>query len=93
MLSKILRLKGHGISILVPYYCSDPNNQRAKNWSWLLQYWKKQLPGSEIIMGTDLEVGKNNLPFSQFCGVNLKRIQDPSSGGIGIKLNIPHKKL
>ena len=36
---------------------------------------------------------KNNLTLSKPRGKNLNKIHDPSSGGIGIKLNIPHKKL
>ena len=34
---------------------------------------------------------KNILTFSALCGKNLKRIHDPSRGGIGIKLNNPSK--
>ena len=36
---------------------------------------------------------KNAFTPSRLAGKNLNRIHDPSSGGIGIKLNIPHKKL
>ena len=36
---------------------------------------------------------KNIFAFSAPNGKNLKRIQEPSSGGIGTKLNIAHKKL
>ena len=68
-MAKFLKLKGYGISILVPFHSSDPNNQRAKNWKWLCEYWKKQLPGAEIIVGVDSIAG-NGIPFSKSCAVN-----------------------
>jgi hypothetical protein len=67
---KLFRLRGHGISILVPFHSSDANNQRAKNWKWLYKYWRKQLPGAEIIVGVDAEAGINGKPFSKSCAVN-----------------------
>jgi glycosyltransferase involved in cell wall biosynthesis len=69
-LNSIVRRKGYGISILVPFHTTDTNSQRAKNWEWLHKYWKKQLPGAELIMGVDSEVGKDNKPFSKSCAVN-----------------------
>ncbi len=36
---------------------------------------------------------RNNFIFSNLSGKNVKRIWDPSKGGIGIKLKIPHIKL
>ena len=68
--AKIFKCKGHGISILVPFHSSDPNNQRTKNWNWLHKYWRKQLPGAEIIIGVDSEAGVNGKPFSKSCAVN-----------------------
>jgi len=66
---KLFRLRGHGISILVPFHSNDPHNQRAKNWAWLHRYWRKQLPGAEIIIGVDEEAGPNT-PFSKSCAIN-----------------------
>jgi glycosyltransferase involved in cell wall biosynthesis len=68
--SKLFHCRGYDISIIVPFHASDPNNQRAKNWAWLHQYWHKQLPGAEIIIGTDNFAIKNNKPFSKSCAVN-----------------------
>lgn len=68
--SIIFDRKGCGISILVPFYSPDLENQRAKNWKWLKQYWAKQLPGAEIIIGIDSEAGKDNKSFSKSCAVN-----------------------
>ena len=68
--AKIFRRKGYGISILVPFYSSDVNNQRAKNWEWLRKYWCNQLPGAEIIIGEDIEAITKNKPFSKSCAVN-----------------------
>jgi len=67
--AKALKLKGYGISILVPFHCYDKQGHRAKNWEWLAKYWKKQLPGAEVIVGIDSEV-TNNIPFSKSKAVN-----------------------
>jgi len=67
---ELLKTKGHGISIIVPFHSSDPTNQRAKNWKWLHKYWRKQLPGAEVIIGADHEAGKNGKAFSKSCAVN-----------------------
>jgi beta-lactamase class D len=62
---------GYGISILVPFHCPDPENQRSKNWVWLKQYWEQQLPGAEIIMGEDsISMNDSSVPFSKSVAVN-----------------------
>lgn len=61
------RKKGHGVSILIPFRCSDPTNQRVKNLEWLKQYWANQLPGAEIIVGDDPSTDR---PFSKSVAVN-----------------------
>jgi hypothetical protein len=62
--------RGHGISILIPFQCSDNSNQRAKNWDWLEKYWKAHLPGAEIIMGSDSDAARLTIPFSKAAAVN-----------------------
>lgn len=37
------------ISLLIPFSSKDP--VRRKNFQWLLQYWKHELPDAEIIIG------------------------------------------
>lgn len=64
--SLLLSRKGHGISLIVPFGCSDPEDQRQKNWKWLQAYWKAQLPGAEIIIGED----RDGKPFSKSVAVN-----------------------
>lgn len=59
--------KGHGISILIPFRCTDPNHPRMKNVEWLQRYWKAQLPGAEIIIGVDPDLHKT---FSKSVAVN-----------------------
>jgi glycosyltransferase involved in cell wall biosynthesis len=69
--SKILKKKGYGISIIVPFYCPDKNNPRAKNWDWLQRYWKAQLPGAEIIVGMDYKcMEDSSVSFSKSCAIN-----------------------
>lgn len=38
------------ISIIIPFSSSDPI--RVANFKWLYKYWEKELPDSEIIIGT-----------------------------------------
>lgn len=65
------RRRGHGISILVPFYCVDKTNQRVKNWHWLHKYWKCHFPGAQIIVGEDLTLRDcPELPFSKSMAVN-----------------------
>src|SRR5271154_3147242 len=59
--------KGHGISIIIPFRCSDPDDQRVRNLEWLKRYWAAQLPGAEIVMGEDPEWDR---PFSKSVAVN-----------------------
>ncbi len=59
--------KGHGVSILIPFHCSDWSSPRMRNVEWLKGYWTAQLPGAEIIMGDDLAVDG---PFSKSAAVN-----------------------
>src|SRR5277367_444464 len=62
----LFKIKGHGISILVPVHITEP--ERAKNWQWLKAYWQSSLPGAEIVIGDDSEVDK--VPFSKSAAVN-----------------------
>ena len=55
--------KGSGISLLVPF--RTDNGRRAETWAWLAKYWAYELPGAEIIMGTD-----SHTPFSKTSAVN-----------------------
>lgn len=57
--------KGHGLSLLIPYHITAGGTQREENWEWLFRYWKKHLPGAEIVIGDDL-----GTPFSKACAVN-----------------------
>lgn len=66
LLARRLR-KGAGISIIIPFRCSDPDDQRVKNLEWLRLYWRAQLPGAEIVMGEDSDW---NRPFSKSIAVN-----------------------
>jgi len=43
--------RGFGISLLVPF--RTDNGRRAETWNWLKQYWRNELPGAEIVIGTD----------------------------------------
>src|SRR5271167_1900757 len=63
-----LRLRrGNGISIIIPFRCTDPTNPRVRNVEWMKRYWAKQLPGAEIIMGEDPHT---DFPFSKSVAVN-----------------------
>ena len=59
--------KGHGISILIPFRCTDPDSPRMKNVEWLKRYWAAQLPGAEVIIGEDPDTSR---PFSKSVAVN-----------------------
>jgi hypothetical protein len=69
-LFRILRVKGYGISILVPLHLSEPTGHRADSWHWLNSYWRKALPGSEIILGEDIDAVQHRAPFSKSVAVN-----------------------
>ena len=67
-LSKLFHRRGYGISILVPLCLSD-GGPRARNWAWLQEYWRENLPGAEIVVGEDADV-KKGLAFSKSVAVN-----------------------
>lgn len=69
-LHRKLTRRGRGISILVPFHCSDENNQRAENWRWLRKYWKCHLPGAQIVEGEDWHAFLHDAPFSKSAAVN-----------------------
>jgi hypothetical protein len=58
--------KGHGVSILIPFRCTDQSSPRIRNIAWLKRYWATQLPGAEIIIGDE----PNIEPFSKSVAVN-----------------------
>ena len=73
LLALVLRQyrRGYGISIIVPFHCTDANNQRAQNWRWLESYWRAQLPGAEIIVGRDPAAAADaTIAFSKSVAVN-----------------------
>lgn len=59
--------KGEGISILIPFRCSDTSHPRVRNVEWLKKYWKAQLPAAELILGEDNDWSR---PFSKSVAVN-----------------------
>jgi N-terminal domain of galactosyltransferase len=61
----LFQKKGKGISILVPYFNDSEVNARALSWKWLRAYLEANLPGAEIIVGSDFGV-----PFSKSVAVN-----------------------
>ncbi len=54
---------GEGISLLVPFKAD--NGRRQETWEWLEPYWRKNLPGAEIVIGTD-----DTVPFCKTAAVN-----------------------
>jgi GT2 family glycosyltransferase len=59
-----LRNRGRGISILIPFRAVS-GSERDKNVQWLLAYWKSELPGAELILGSD-----DSIPFCKTAAVN-----------------------
>jgi hypothetical protein len=55
--------KGYGISLLVPFKAD--NARRLQTWEWLERYWKSELPGAEVIVGTS-----DDTPFCKTAAVN-----------------------
>lgn len=55
--------RGFGISLLVPF--RTDNGRREQTWNWLYRYWRHELPGAEIIIGTD-----NHPAFCKTAAVN-----------------------
>lgn len=45
----VFRRKKPTISLLIPFSSTDP--LRRRNFEWLLQYWKHELPEAEVIIG------------------------------------------
>ena len=60
---------GSGISLLVPLHLNN-QEERARNWNWLKAYWKANLPGAEIVIGSDEEAQTTKVPFSKSVAVN-----------------------
>ena len=60
---KPVTLRGDGISLLVPF--RSDNGRRAETWNWLERYWAHELPGAELVIGTD-----NHPAFSKTSAVN-----------------------
>jgi Glycosyltransferase like family 2 len=67
-LCKLLRVRGYGISILVPARIADQDVERRRSWDWLQKYWRSALPGAEIVIGSDPDAGE--VPFSKSVAVN-----------------------
>ncbi len=60
-------LRGHGISIIIPFRRSKKHVRQHENFQWIKKYWKCQLPGAQIIRGRDKSW---RLPFSKSAAVN-----------------------
>ncbi len=61
------------ISLLVPMGGDDPS--RARNWKWLAEFWRSNLPGAEIVIGRDRASRRTMLrrcpqPFSKAVAIN-----------------------
>ena len=59
----VMSLRGQGISLLVPF--RTDNGRREQTWNWLQRYWYHELPGAEIVIGTDTHPA-----FSKTSAVN-----------------------
>jgi hypothetical protein len=59
--------RGRGVSIIIPFRASKAAPERLHNVTWLMQYWKKHLPGAEVIMGEDPCLDK---AFSKSVAIN-----------------------
>ena len=70
--------KGAGISLLVPF--RSDSVRRQQTWDWLSSYWANELPGAEVIIGTD-----DNTPFCKTAAVN--RAADMACGDILVILD------
>lgn len=60
--------KGHGISLLMPF--KSDCKYRTDTYNWLTKYWAHELPGAELITGTD-----DHVPFSKTSAFNNARSQ------------------
>lgn len=65
--SVLTKRRGHGISIIIPFRKSKKYSRQTENFKWLKQYWRKQLPGAQIVVGTDRA---EHLSFSKSAAVN-----------------------
>ena len=65
------RRRGRGISFLVPFSPGIAED-RDRIWDWLHRYWAFNLPGVEIVMGSDPShhLAEPGLPFSKSAAVN-----------------------
>jgi glycosyltransferase involved in cell wall biosynthesis len=64
---RLFKLKGHGVSVVIPFRKSKKYPRQTQNFKWTKKYWRKQLPGAQIIVGTD---HAENLAFSKSAAVN-----------------------
>jgi hypothetical protein len=55
--------RGRNISLLVPF--RSDSEHRTRVWEWLHDYWEHELPGAEIVMGSD-----EHSPFVKTAAVN-----------------------
>lgn len=59
------------ISLLVPFHSDGEHGWRDKDWKWLKRYWKKELPGAEIVIGHDRDADvSRGIPFSKTNAIN-----------------------
>jgi Glycosyl transferase family 2 len=56
-------MAGKGISLLIPYRADSL--RRDQTWRWLKRYWRSQLPGAEMIIGSN-----DGIPFCKTAAVN-----------------------
>jgi hypothetical protein len=56
--------RGKNIALLVPYR-DDHAVGRGANWAWLKEFWRRELPAAQIVVGDD-----EGSPFSKACAVN-----------------------
>lgn len=54
---------GDGISLLVPF--RSDNGPRERNWAWLKRYWATELPGAQVIQGSN-----DSTPFCKTAAFN-----------------------
>ena len=70
--------RGEGISLLVPFV-SD-GGVRLESWQWLREYWRHELPGAQVCVGTNFAV-----PFRKTAAVNEAAAQ--ASGDVFVILD------
>ncbi len=57
------RKRGKGISLLVPFRPDSGTRERV--WNWLHAYWKYEMPGAQLVIGSD-----SSVPFNKAVAVN-----------------------